>query len=346
MNRCIPTAIASLSTVVVTFVLAGCGSKHENAKEHASSLPTAQVQVQTVENKARTMTEEVVGTVRAKLRATLEARVSGRIEKLPVVLGEKVQKGQLIARLEAGEIAARLEQAEAALEQAEREWKRVSALLEQQSVTRAEYDTAQSRQRLAKGTVAEARAMMAYVEIAAPFDGLVTKKWVDVGDLAAPGKPLVDIEDPAALQMDADVPETIASHIKQDSRLRVRVDAINGELEGVIREIAPAADAVSRTFRVKLDLPPTAGLMPGQFARLIVPIGERKSVRVPVAAVAQRGQMEIVFVVADQHAQLHLVKTGMRVGDEIEVLSGLDGGKTVVISGADQLTDGQPVEAK
>jgi len=86
--------------------------------------------------------------------------------------------------------------------------------------------------------------------------------------------------------------------------------------------------------------------MPGQFARLIMPIGERKSARVPIAAVVQRGQMEIVFVVADQHAQLHLVKTGMRVGDEIEVLSGLDGGKTVVISGADQLTDGQPVEAK
>jgi len=219
-------------------------------------------------------------------------------------------------------------------------------LLEQQSVTRAEYDSAQARQRIAKGAVAEAKAMMGYVEIVAPFDGVVTKKWADAGDLAAPGKPLVDIEDPAALQMDADVPEAIASHIKPDSRLRVRVDAVNGELAGVIREIAPAADAMSRTLRVKLDLPPTAGLMPGQFARLIVPIGERQSVRVPATAVVQRGQMEIVFVVASQHAQLHLVKTGMRVGDEIEILSGLDGGKTVVISGADQLTDGQPVEAK
>jgi len=346
MNRLSPTPVVSLSTVVLAFVLAGCGSKPENAKEHSSSLPTAPVRVQTVENKSRTMTEEVVGTVRAKLRATLEARLSGRIEKLPVVLGEKVQKGQLIARLDAGEIAARLEQAEAALEQAEREWKRVSALLEQQSVTRAEYDSAQSRQRLAKGAVVEARAMLGYVEIIAPFDGLVTRKWADVGDLAAPGKPLVDIEDPAALQMDADVPEAIASHIKQDARLRVRVDAVNGELEGVIREIAPAADAGSRTFRVKLDLPSTAGLMSGQFARLIVPIGERKSVRVPTASVVQRGQLDIVFAVADQHARLHLVKTGQRVGDEIEILSGLDAGHTVVITGADQLTDGQPVEAK
>jgi RND family efflux transporter MFP subunit len=277
--------------------------------------------------------------VRAKLRATLEARLSGRIEKMPVVLGEKVQKGQLIARLDAGEIAARLEQAEASLEQTERDWKRVSALFEQQSVTRAEYDAAQSRQRIAKGAVAEAKAMMGYLEIVAPFDGVVTKKWADVGDLAAPGKPLLDIEDPAALQMEADVPEAIASHIKRDSRLGVRVDAVSGEFEGVISEIAPAADAVSRTFRVKLGLPQTAGLMPGQFARLAVPIGE-------LTAVVQRGQLEIVFAVVNQHAQLHLVKTGKRVGDEIEILSGLEGDKTVVISGADQLTDGQPVEAK
>jgi len=77
-----------------------------------------------------------------------------------------------------------------------------------------------------------------------------------------------------------------------------------------------------------------------------VPIGERTSVRVPATAVVQRGQLEIVFSVTNQRAQLHLVKTGKRVGDEIEVLSGLDAGKTVVISGADQLTDGQPVEAK
>jgi hypothetical protein len=77
-----------------------------------------------------------------------------------------------------------------------------------------------------------------------------------------------------------------------------------------------------------------------------VPIGERTAVRVPATAVVQRGQLEIVFSVTNQHAQLRLVKTGQRVGDEIEILSGLDAGKTVVISGADQLTDGQPVEAK
>jgi RND family efflux transporter MFP subunit len=235
---------------------------------------------------------------------------------------------------------------EALLEESDRDWKRASALFEQQSATRAEYDAAQSRQRVAKGAVAEAKAMLDYVEIVAPFDGVVTKKWADPGDLAAPGKPLVDIEDPSTLQMDADVPEAMASHIQRGSRLGVRVDAMTGELTGVVCEIAPTADPMTRTIRVKLDLPQMAGLMPGQFARLAVPVGENNSVRVPAAAVVQRGQLEIVFSVTNQHAQLHLVKTGRRMDDEFEILSGLDAGNTVVISGADQLTDGQPVEAK
>jgi RND family efflux transporter MFP subunit len=291
------------------------------------------------------MTEEVVGTTRAKLRATLEAKLSGRIKTMPIALGQEVKKGQLIARLDVAEVAARLEQAEASLEQAERDWKRVSTLFEQQSVTRADYDAAQSRLRLASAAVAEAKAMMTYSEIAAPFDGVVTKKWADVGDLAGPGRPLADIQDPTALQIEADIPEAIAYRVKRDSRLDIVTDPARAPIQGLVTEIAPAADPVSRTFRVKLDLPPSTPLMPGQFARLLVPVGERSSLRIPATAVVQRGQLEIVFAVDDQRARLHIVKTGKRVDDEIEILSGLDGVKTVVITGADQLTDGQPVEA-
>lgn len=346
MTRFIGWLSAPVSILAIGFMLVGCSSKHTTAKEQDVALPTVPVRVQTVESKSRTMTEEVVGTVRSKLRATLEGRLSGRIEQMPVALGQKVEKGQLIARLDAAEFAARLEQAEAALEQAEHDSKRVSVLMAQDSVTRAEYDSTQSRLRLARGAAAEAKVMAGYVRIVAPFDGVVTKKWAEVGDLAAPGKPLVDLEDATALQLEADLPEAVASRIHSDSRLAVHVDAVNDRLEGIIREIAPAVDPASRTFRVKLDLPRTTGVMPGQFARLAVPIGERKSVRVPATAVVHRGQLEIVYSVANQRARLHLVKTGKRVGDEIEVLSGLDAGQSVVVTGADQLTDGQPVEAR
>lgn len=289
------------------------------------------------------MTEEIAGTVRAKLHATVEAKLNGRIEKMAVGLGDKVSQGQLIAQLDAGEIGARLEQAAASLEQAGSDWKRISNLFEQQGATRSEYDAAQARLRMAKGSVAEARAMMGYVQILAPFAGVVAKKWADVGDLAAPGKPLVEIEDLSGLQLDADVPEAIAGRIERGAQLEIRVDSVAGPVLGRVAEIAPSADSLSRTLRVKLDLPATPGLMPGQFARLILPIGESSSVRVPVSAVLRRGQLELVFVAADHKARLRLVKTGKLIGDEVEVLSGLDAGDAVVVSDAAQLTDGQAV---
>jgi len=335
------TAMAALS-----LILSGCGSKHGGPKEAAATLPVAQVSVQRVETKLRPTTEEVVATVRPKLHATLEAKLNGRIEQMPIALGDKVQARQLIARLEAGEIEARLEQAEASLGQAERDWSRVSRLFEQQGVTRAEYDAAEARFRVAKGTVAEAKAMKGYVEILAPFDGVVTRKWADVGDLAVPGKSLIELVDPSALQLEADIPEAIAGRIHAKARLVVRADGFNGELAGVVTEIAPAADPVRRTFRIKLDLPPSEAIKPGQFARLLVPLGENNSLLIPTSAILQRGQMEIVFVAQNQHAQMHLVRTGRRFGDEAEILSGLDSGDLVIVSDPAQLMEGQPVEAR
>jgi multidrug efflux pump subunit AcrA (membrane-fusion protein) len=114
----------------------------------------------------------------------------------------------------------------------------------------------------------------------------------------------------------------------------------------VVSEIAPNADPGSRTFRVKLDLPPAPGLRPGQFVRLQVPVGESRCLRVPASALVQRGQLEIVFVAANQKAQLRLAKTGRCFGNTVEVLSGLDADDSVVVDGADRLSDGQPVETR
>jgi RND family efflux transporter MFP subunit len=302
---------------LATLLLPGCGRKPGTDPTSEPDLTPAQVQVQTAESKKRATTEEVVGTVQAKLHATLEAKLSARIDKMPVLLGQAVEAGELVAHLDAAEIKARMEQAEAGLQQAERDWKRTSALFDQQAATRSDYEAADSRYRVAKAAVAEAQAMMGYVEILSPFAGVVTKKWADVGDLATPGKPLIGIEDPSMLQLEADVPDAIASRIQQNARLAIQVDSVKGELAGTVMEIAPTADPASRTFRVELDLPPTAGLRSGQFARLIVPVGESNSVRVPTSAVVVRGQLEILFVVTNQRAQLHLVKTGRTIGDEV-----------------------------
>jgi RND family efflux transporter MFP subunit len=327
-------------------LLTGCGRSPGHAAAPAPEPAAVRVQVQVAENKTQVVTEEVVGTVRAQRRATLEARVSGRIDQMPVLLGQAVKAGTLVARLDASEIKARLDQAEAGRQQAERDSKRIAALFNQQAATRAEYDAANSRSQLAQAAVAEAQALMSYVEVLAPFDGVVTKKWADLGDLALPGKPLVELEDPARLQLEADLPEAVAGRVQPEAKLSVRVDAQPGELLATVKEMAPAADPVSRTLRVKLDLPSADGLRSGQFARLRVPTGESRWLRVPAAAVVGRGQLEIVFVVVDQRARLRLVKTGRLIGGEVEVLAGLEAGESVVVQGAAALTDGQRVETR
>ncbi len=326
-------------------LLAGCG--HRGADRRTESpLPSVTVRVEPIVRKPHQATEEVVGTVRAKLHATLEAKVAGRIEEMPVVAGQAVAAGDLIAVLDVREIQAKLDQARAVLDQAKRERDRFAALLQQKAATQAEFDAVEARYGVAEGSMKEAESMLGYARVVAPFAGVVSRKYADLGDLATPGRPLVEIEDPKALRLEADVPEALIGQVERGGKMAVRVSTVNEALVGVVSEIAPAADPNSRTFRVKLDLPDAAGLRLGLFGRVAVPVGETTALRVPVSAVVQRGQMEIVFVAVNQRAQLRLVKTGQRYGDEVELVSGVSAGEGVVAEGAGGLVDGQPVSIK
>lgn len=340
-RRSLIVLAAALSGVV----LSGCHGE-KRATGDGPALPVANVRVEKVTSVTAPVFEAVVGTIRSDKRATLEAKVSGRISELPVMMGQRVKQGELVARLDAAETRARYEQVAAALEQAQREWKRLSSLFEQQASTRADYEAAESRFRMAEAAFAEAKAMMAYVEIVAPFDGVVTRKWADVGDLAAPGKALVGIEDPKLLLLEADVPEGLGANLHTGAKLTVDVDALKTEFEGTVREMAPIADPETRSVRIKVQLPETPGLLPGQFARLRVPIREVPQLRVPRRALVERGQLELVFVAETNHARLHLVKSGKRYQDTVEILAGLEPGEMVVTEGAMMLVDGQPLNAQ
>lgn len=342
----------------------GCGRKPENAS--VTALPPAAVRTQVAESKNRLATGDVVGTVRPKLSAAIEAKVSGRIEQMLVVPGQTVTNGELLARLDAHEIQARYDQAIAARQQAENDFKRASDLMQQKILSQSEFDSAQSRFRVANAAEAEVKTMLGYTMIAAPFDGVITRKLADVGDLAAPGKTLLQMENPATLRLEADVPAALIGNVKPGDPLAVKIAGVTNELAGIVAEMSPAADPNSRTFLVKLDLPAAPGLRSGQFGRVAVPIGEVSAIRIPVSAVVQRGQMELIFVVAASRqsaadsskadlrrsaeaplrAQLRLIKSGTRVGDEIEVVSGLDSGEQIVADNASALIDGQPVTVK
>ena len=333
----------SLLAIVASLAPVACHSKKENASE---SLPPVAVRTVVVENKARPSSEEVVGTVRAKLHAAIEAKVNARIEALLVAPGQMVKAGELIAQLDPREIQAKLDQALALREQATRDLARSRELLGKKITTQADFDAVQARARVTEGAAREIETMLGYTKVVAPFDGIVTRKLADVGDLAAPGKPIIEMEDPRALRFEADVPEALIAYVKIGAKLLMQVAEGAAPIEGTVAEVAPVADAASRTFLVKLDLPAAEGTRSGQFGRVWVPTGESKSIRVPTSAILVRGQMECVFVIANEHTQLRIVRTGKRTDGEVTILSGLSSGEPVVSEGADSLRDGQPVTLK
>ncbi|WP_395742834.1 efflux RND transporter periplasmic adaptor subunit [Prosthecobacter sp.] len=323
-------------------LLASCG-RHEAATQEAAALPSATVKVQVARLLPHTAAEEVVGTVRSKLRAMVEAKISGRLLEYTAIPGTKVKKGDLLARLENQEIQAKVDQAKAMLEQAQSDFSRQKELIESKATTRQDFDAAEARVKVTTAGLAEAETMAGYARVTAPFDGVITRKLADVGDLAMPGKPLLEIEAPTSLRFEADLPEAMLDRVSMGARMQVRIAALPQPLEAMVSEIAPVADPVSRTFLVKLDLPAADGLRTGQFGRVAVPVAETKLLVVPAASVIHRGQMELLFVAKDGHALLRLVKTGKALSDGTEILSGLEEGEQVVINGTAKLTDGQPV---
>lgn len=332
--------------LLAVVLLTACKRHETPASPSAPPLPAAVVRVQKVESQRRMAVEEIVGTVRPKLSAAVSAKVSGGIEKMLVAPGQAVKAGELLVQLEAREIQARLDQATALREQTAKDLQRFQKLIADKAVTQQEFEAVQARQRVAAAAVTEAETQLGYTKILAPFDGVITHKRADVGDLATPGRALLELENPSALRLEADVPEALVGNLKLGDRLGLHVAAVKADLSGTVSEIAPAADAGSRTFLVKLDLPATSGLRSGQFGRVAIPVAEVNALRVPASAVVVRGQMELVFVVAGQQAQLRLVKTGKRLASEIEIVSGINSGESLVVEGAAALTDGQPVQVK
>ena len=327
-------------------LLASSCHKNDGSLRSKETTPAVAVQLTPATLEAHQATEDVVGTVRSKLRAVIEAKVSGRLLQYLVAPGQMVKSGELLAELDVQEIRARREQARAMLDQAQRDLVRQQNLIASKATSQQELDAAAARVQVTTAGLSEAETMLGYAKVTAPFDGVITRKLADVGDLAMPGKPLMEMEAPANLRFETDLPESLLDRIKPGAKLPVTIATLPKPLEATVSEISPVADAVSRTFLVKLDLPDEVGLRPGQFGRVAVPVAEAKLLLVPRQALLKRGQIEAVFVVKENRAMLRLVKTGKSLDGKIEILSGLEPGDPVVTSDASQLTDGQPVTSK
>ncbi len=323
------------------FALASVGCHREAPP--APALPAVAVRTAEVRAVVEPSRTELPGTVRAVERAALAPKVMGTVASLPVALGQSVKHGDTLATLTANEIGARLAQAEAGLGQARRDLEREAGLYAKGASAADTVRSMEDRVRLMEATVAEARTMLTYTTIAAPFDGVITRRLANEGDLASPGVPLLEIENPALQRVEVEVPDSLAA-VAVGTAVPIRINTL--EFTGQVAEVSPALDPVSRTFLAKIDLPPGAAVRSGQFARVAWPTGEGRMLLVPSSAVTTFGQMERVFVVSANRALLRLVKIGARHGADIEILSGLATGERIVADPAAPLRDGQSVEVK
>jgi RND family efflux transporter MFP subunit len=338
-----------LASLLVT---AGCGSKEEPATPPVSAAPQTGIQAAVMEIKASEVPirVEVTGQVAAVYQAVLSSRVQGTVDKLWVREGAQVAKGEKLIELDNRDLEAELDRAAAEVDNARAHLDRMSALYQQDAVSKQEMENATRGFKVAEAARKAVLAQLSYTIVKAPFDGVITEKKVEEGELASPGQPLLKMEDPSRLRLEATVAEGDLKAVSRGDKIPVAIDALGGQvLSGVVSQILPAGDPQTHTFTVKVDLPRTPGLKTGMFGRLRLDKGVSRTIVLPSSAVMERGELTSVFVVgSDRIARLRWVKTGRRLDGHIEILSGLNEGERVLteaVRGADgavvQVVNGQ-----
>jgi len=290
---------------------------------------------------------------------------------------EMLQETERTARaFESAKAAAEADQALAAST-----FKRYQPLLERKSVSQQEFDEVHARYRAktaeaerakdmfqsvqskreqalaridqAKAEVVQAQVLVDYGRLYSPLRGMVASKQAEVGALAAPGSPLLTIEDDTHYRLEASLEETMIGKIRLGEPVGVSIGGLGEQwLEGQVGEVQPAADPASRTSIVKINLPENIGrkgsirvLRSGLFGKARFPIAKRPVMAIPQKAVLQQGQLLEVFVVdRDNRAHLRLLSTGRAYGDRVEVLSGINEGDRIITEGAEKVKEGNKIE--
>jgi RND family efflux transporter MFP subunit len=192
-----------------------------------------------------------------------------------------------------------------------------------------------------------AAAVETYTTIRAPFDGVVTERLMDPGNLAAPGTPLLRLDATGARRVEARVDEGRAAFVKSGDPVEILLDGRNAEGEdpilGTVTEVARAVSPDERAFTVTVSLPASETARTGTFARIRFNGAARTALVVPAAALRRQGQITSLFVVQDGKARLRLVQTGTTTQDGVEILAGLDAGERVVVAPPPALDDGRAV---
>ncbi len=347
---------ATLAPLVLALTLSACGSHDEAAKTAAAprvvQAPSIVVQPQDAPAYATTP-----GTIVAEESIKVASRLMGYIRDIAVVEGQSVKAGQRLFTIDPLDIEGAIEQARLGLNQAENalkdakaDYDRYTSLHKEDVVTRQQYEKmklsyeiAVSRAAQAKSGLTTAQGQMRYATVSAPFAGVVTQKLANEGDIAAPGHPVLILENPAKLQVQTHVPETVFKTLTPGQTVDIEVEGQANSLKGRVARLSPAADPVTHTYLVKLDI--QAKARSGAFARVLFPAGQTRSLRVPQSAIQNRAGITGVFVLNAQGvAQYRMVRTGAVSDNSVEILAGLKAGDRIVTNGAATINNGDQVK--
>ena len=334
----------------------------------------AVVTTDAVIEQAFTRTIPIVGKLVAKQSGEATARIAGTVAAVRVEVGDRVARGQALAALDAAplelqlalararhaEAGARLQTARAQLALAGQELARLSGLTDSAAVSKAAFDDARQRHRIASARVEEAAAAvgsgaaevdlakldLSDADIVAPFDGVVTARLTEVGSYLQRGEAVARLVSDRRLEVEADIPAARLGGLAAGAVVEVRLD--NGTSHrATARAVIPLENPRTRTRRVRFnaDFGARAGLLASeQSATVLVPAGTKRNiVSVHKDAVVQRGRDKIVFVVVDGAAAIRNIQTGESSGDRLEVLDGLAPGDLAVVRGNERLQPDQPV---
>lgn len=285
------------------------------------------------------------GVIEAVQQSTVSAQTSGTVQALPFDVDDSVAAGALIVQLEDSEQQARLAQAQAAMAEAQagavdarQRYERIQTVHERGLVSRQELDqarnalnAAQARVERAKAALAEARQQLDYTRIVAPYGGILTERHVELGEAVNPGQPLLSGLSLEQLRVVVDLPQRYAAAARADRRARVTL-ADGRVLETGTMTFYPYANPATHTFRLRMALTePNNALFPGMLVKVAVPVSVRQALWVPLSSLIHRSEVRAVFVLDDRgQPRLRQVRTGVREGDRIEILAGLDEGEPVV----------------
>ncbi len=320
--------------------------------------------VMTVGTKIAAAPTILVGEVRSRFESAQGFRIAGKIIERRVDVGNYVKKGQLLAKLDnidtnlssqAAEAELRAAEAELALAQAEVE--RYRQLYTRKFVSSSALDIQEAQTKSAIARVNQARAQAAvtgnqsrYTDLLAERDGVVTEIRAEPGQVVAAGEVIVRIAVPGNMEVAIAVPESKMTGIKVDTAAEVRLWADpNKVYRGVVREVAPAADSVTRTFQVRVALPDAdSSVRLGMTAGVRFYHQDEHDILLPTPAVTQRDGQNIVWVVDPKNGQVQPreVQTGAFREDGVIVTQGLQNGEQVVIAGIQKLVPGQAVNPK